>query len=82
MTKPNTQPCNEFYSSMIFAIKNTIGVWPDTFKILFSETLKLLSFQMLWSRLFHLITAEGKNEFLKKLCFVLNRGMALSFLVV
>ena len=37
---------------------------------------------MLWSGLFHPITAEGEKEFLKKLCFVLKRGMFSAFLVV
>ena len=29
MTKANSQSCNEFDSSMILPIKNTMGVWPD-----------------------------------------------------
>ena len=44
MTKPNTQPCNEFYSYMIFAIKNTIGVWPDTFQDIVFRNIKASDF--------------------------------------
>ena len=52
------------------------------FRILFLKALKLPTFSMLWSRLFHPVTAEGEKEFLKKLCFVLKRGMFSAFLVV
>ena len=51
------------------------------FRILLLRTLKLLTFQMLPSRAFHLITAEGKTNFWKS-CFVLKRGMLSTFLVV
>ena len=73
MTKANTQSCDNFDFPMIFTIKNTTGGWSDKFRILFLKVLKLPTFPMLWSRLFHLMTAEGKNEFLKKLSFVLKR---------
>ena len=32
ITKANTQSCNEFDSSMVFTIKNTIEGWPDKFQ--------------------------------------------------
>ena len=41
----------------------------------------LLEFLRLGSKLFHSIIADGKKEFLKKLCFVLIRGIFLSVLV-
>ena len=41
----------------------------------------LLEFLRLGSKLFHSIIADGKKEFLKKLCFVLIRGILLSVLV-
>ena len=35
----NMQSCNQFHSSMIFTIKNTIGGWPDKFQdIIFKST--------------------------------------------
>ena len=42
-------------------------------RILFLKILKLPAFQILLSRLFQSITAEDKNEFFKKLCFVLKK---------
>ena len=41
----------------------------------------LFEFLRLESKLFHSIKADGKKQFLKKLCFVLIRGMMLSVLV-
>ena len=41
----------------------------------------LLEFLRLGSKLFHSIIADGKKEFLKKLCFVLIRRILLSVLV-
>ena len=41
----------------------------------------LLEFLRLGSKLFHSIITDGKKEFLKKLCFVLIRGILLSVLV-
>ena len=40
-----------------------------------------LEFLRLGSKLFHSIITDGKKEFLKKLCFVLIRGVLLSVLV-
>ena len=42
----------------------------------------LLEFLRLRSKLFHSIIADKKKEFLKKLCFVLIRGILFSVLVV
>ena len=41
----------------------------------------LLEFLRLGSKLFHSIIADGKKEFLKKLCFVLIRGIFPTVLV-
>ena len=41
----------------------------------------LLEFPILGSKLFHSIITDGKKEFLKKLCFVLIKGILLSVLV-
>ena len=61
MTKANKQSCNRFDSSMIFTIKN-MGVGLIDFRILFLKAIKISTFQMLWSRLFHSIKAEGKSD--------------------
>ena len=63
-------------------LKTLFGVGLIKFRILFLKALKLPTFGMLRSRLFHSITTEGKKKFLKKLCFVLKRGMFSVFLVV
>ena len=52
------------------------------FKKLFSKISKISELQIFRSNLFHLMTAEGKKEFQKKLCFILNRGILLLFLVL
>ena len=52
------------------------------FKSVFLKIFKLSELQIFMSSLFHLITAEGKKEFWKKLCFTLNRGILLVFLVL
>ena len=45
------------------------------------KTKILLEFLRLGSKLFHSIVADGNKEFLKKLCFVLIRGILPSILV-
>ena len=58
-------------------LKTLLGVGLITFWMLFLKALKLPTFPMLWSRLFHSITAEGKKEILTNLCFALKRGTIL-----
>ena len=62
-------------------LKAILWVRLTNFRILFLKTLKLLTFQMLPSIVFHSITAEGKMNLWKR-CFVLKRGMLSTFLVV
>ena len=52
------------------------------FKSVFLKIFKLSELRIFRSSLFHSITAEGKKEFRKKLCFTLNRGILLVFLVL
>ena len=77
MTQANTQSSNKFDSSMVFTIKNTIGVGKINFRILFLKALELPTFRMLWSRLFHSITAVGKRIF-EKVMFCFEEGYLLS----
>ena len=51
-------------------------------KSVFLKILKLSELQMFRSSFFHSITAEAKKEFWNKLCFTLNRGILLVFLVL
>ena len=64
MTYVCTQSFNEFNSSMIFTIKNTLGdlIGLMNFRILFLKTPS-------WWRQFHSITAEGKKEIFEKIQF-------------
>ena len=48
------------------------------FGILFLEIVKLLAFQILWSKSLHPITAEEKNKFSEKEMLVLKNGMFCS----
>ena len=52
------------------------------FKSVFLKIFKLSELQIFRSSLFHPIAAEGKKEFWKKLCYTLNRGILLVFLVL
>ena len=52
------------------------------FKSFFLKINKFSELRIFRSTLFHSITTEGKNEFLKKLCFTLNWGILLAFLVL
>ena len=52
------------------------------FKSFFLKINKFSELRVFWSSLFHSITTEGKNEFWKKLCLTLNRGILLAFLVL
>ena len=51
------------------------------FKSFFLKINKFSELRIFWSSLFHSITTEGKNEFWEKLCFTLNWGILLAFLV-
>ena len=52
------------------------------FKSFFLKINKFSELRIFWYSLFHSITTEGKNEFWKKLCFTLNWGILLAFLVL
>ena len=52
------------------------------FRRIFLKTFKLSELRIFRSNLFHSITKEGKKVFRKKLCFTLNWGMSLVFLVL
>ena len=50
-------------------------------RILLLKTEKFSGFLRLGSRLFHSITVDAKKRFLKKLCFMLTRGILCTFRV-
>ena len=52
------------------------------FKNFFLKINKFSELRIFWSSLFHSVTTEGKNEFWKSLCFTLNWGILLAFLML
>ena len=53
------------------------------YKMLFIKRARLSEFLILLPRLFHSITVDGRNEFLKEVCLTLSLGMlSILFLVV
>ena len=52
------------------------------FKIHFLNMLRLFELRIDKSRLFHSITSEGKNEFLKKLCIIWKRDKLIGDLAL
>ena len=82
MAQTESKPCHKFNSSRIVNIKKKkFGEGYMKLSIFSLKTEILLEFLRLGSKLFHSIIADGKKEFLKKLCFVLIRGILLSVLV-
>ena len=81
MAQTESKSRNKFNSFRIVNIKK--GIWEGRMKVsIFSlKTEILLEFLRLGSKLFHSIIADGKKEFLKKLCFGLVRGILPSVLV-
>ena len=82
VAQTESKSCNKFNSFRIVNIKKRI--WGRLYEIKYFflkdwNTLRVS--KRLGSKLFHSIIADGKKEFLKKLCFVLIRGILPSFLV-
>ena len=66
---------------MVFTIKN-IGGWPDKFQDIVFKSTKASDTSNVMAKIVPLDNSWGKKkEFLKKLCFVLKRGMFSIFLV-
>ena len=56
-------------------MKTVLSEEHTKFNSVFLKIFRLSEFRIFWSSLFHLITTEGKKEFLKTFCFTLNRGI-------
>ena len=80
--KPNLNLVNNLTPLGLWQLKTVLPEGRMKFKSVFLKIFKLSELQIFMSSLFHLITAEGKKEFWKKLCFTLNRGILLEFLVL
>ena len=59
----------------LWQLETLFGFDCINFKILDLNKLKLFRFRMSESSLFYSAITDGKKEFLKKLCFILNCGM-------
>ena len=81
--KPNQSLVISFITMGLWQLKDLLGVVRMNCKMLFLKRTRLSELLILLSRLFHSITVDGKNEFLKKLCLTLNLGMlSILFLVL
>ena len=79
---PNLNLVNNSTPLGLWQLKTGLLAGHMKFKSVFLKIFKLSELRIFRSSLFHSITAEGKKEFWKKLCFTLNRGILLVFLVL
>ena len=80
--KSNLNLVNNLTPLILWQLKTVLPEERMKFKIVLLKIFKFSELQVFRSSLFHSITAEGKKEFRKKLCFTLNRGILLVFLVL
>ena len=80
--KPNLSLVISFIPIGLRQLKALLGVCRMNCKMLFLKRARLSELLILLSRLFHSITVDRKNEFLKKLCLTLNLGMLPILFVV
>ena len=80
--KPSLNLVNNLTPLGLWQLKTVLPEGRMKFKSVFLKIFKLSELRIFRSSLFHSITAEGKKEFRKKLCFTLNRGILLVFLVL
>ena len=80
--KPNLNLVNNLTPLGLWQLKTVLPEGRMKFKSIFLKIYKLSELRIFRSSLFHSITVEGKKEFRKKLCFTLNRGILLVFLVL
>ena len=81
--KTNLSLVISFIPIGLWRLKALLGVGWMNCKMLFLKRVRLSELLILLSRLFHSITMDGKNEFLKKVCLTLNLGMlSILFLVL
>ena len=80
--KPNLNLVNNLTPLGLWQLKTVLTEGRKMFKSVFLKIFKLSELRIFRSSLFHSITAEEKKEFRKKLCFTLNRGTLLVFLVL
>ena len=81
--KPNLSLVIRFIPIGLWQLKVLLGAGRMNCKMLFLKSAELSKPLILLPRLFHSITVDGKNKFLKKLCLTLNLGrLPILFLVL
>ena len=80
--KPNLNLVNNLTPLGLRQLKTVLPEGRMKFKSVFLKIFNLFELRIFRSTLFHSTTAEGKKEFWNKLCFTLNRGILLEFLVL
>ena len=81
VAQTESKSCNKFNFFRIVTVKKKFEEGRMKLSIFSLKTEILLEFLRLGSKLFHSIIADGKKEFLKKLCFALIRGILPTVLV-
>ena len=81
MAQIECKSCNKFNSFRIVKIKKKFGEGCMNLSIFSLKNEVLLQFLRLGSKLFHSVIRDRKKEFLKKLCFVLIKGILPRVLV-
>ena len=82
MSNLNLESSDWFDSARIVAIEMEFEDVLLNFKILFLKAEKVSEFLIFKFNLLHLMTVDGKKEFLKRLGLALNWGMLLLVLVL
>ena len=78
--KSNLNLVNNVTHLGLWQLKTVLPEGRMKYKSVFLKIFKLFELQILRCSLFDSITAEGKKEFWKKLCFTLNKEILLVFL--
>ena len=79
---PGQSLVTNFSPFELLQLKTLFAVGLMKLKKIFLKLVKLSNLWSLESSLFHSVTADGKEEFLKKLCLMLKYGTSSSFLVL
>ena len=80
--KPNFNLVNNLTPLRLWQLKTVLSEGRMKFKSIFLKIFKLFELRLFRFSFFHSTTTERKKEFWKKLCFILNRGILLEFLVL
>ena len=71
LIETSTQSCKDLDFFRVMAVIRTVLRWSYELRNIFLKAKGLFSLRRLGSSLFHSITVDRKNEFLRKVCFIL-----------